>query len=404
MLSALMQDVRFGLRILAKNAGTTVLTVLTLGLALGVNTAIFSVLDGALLESLPVKNPSRLVMLTNPNASMVLGGVVPGERYLLTFPEFAQLRDRTKTFSGLCASQVTLERWTVRIAGSAEEVRGRIVSENYFSVFGVEPALGRFFTQKDATGVGKDPYAVISYDFWQKRFNGSAAALGTPIRLHGTTVVIIGVAAKGFRGETVGEEPGVWLPLLMQPLVLPGFDGLRDTIGQSQNKMMWLHVFGRLKPGVTIAQAQAEVSVLFRGILEAGYPAAMQAEARKEYIVVKPMGPGVFHGRKEFAEQWMLLLGLAGLVLLVACVNVATLLLARAAARTREVAIRLSIGAARTRLMRQFFTESLLLAVLGGIAGLLVSEAAIRALAARFVECQQRAYDCGRHQFARAGL
>jgi predicted permease len=346
-----------------------------------VNTAIFSVLNAALLESMPVRNPNELVMLTNPNASMVLGGLTTGERYLLTFPEFAQLRDRTRTLSGVCTSQVTLERWSVRIAGSSpEQRRGRLVGENYFSVLGVQPVLGRFFSQADATGVGKDPYAVISYDYWKERFGGNPAILGTPIRLRRTTFVIIGVAAKGFRGETVGQEPAMWLPLLMQPQVMPGSDGLRGTIGQSENKLMWLHVFGRRKAGVTIPQVQAEISVLFRAILKAGYPASMQAHAQKEFIAVRPMGGGVFHGRKEFSEQWTLLSLLAGLVLTVACVNVANLLLARAAARTREVAIRLSISAARSRLMRQFLTESLLLTLLGGIAGLLVAGVVLRGL------------------------
>jgi predicted permease len=384
MLGVLMQDVRFGLRILAKNPGTTAITILTMALALGVNTAIFSVLNAALLQSLPVRNANELVMLTDPNASMVLGGMLIGERSLLTFAEFSQLRDRTRTLSDLCASQLTLERWPVRIGGAApEQVRGRLVSENYFSTFGVRPVIGRFFTGKDATGAGKDPYAVISYDYWQRRFGGNAGILGTPIRVHRTTVVIVGVAAKGFRGETVGQEPSLWLPMLMAPLIVPG-DWLQDTMGQSHDKLMWLHVFGRRKAGVSMAQVQAETSVLFRTILQAGYPTSMDTRERKEalhqYIVVKVLRTGVFRGRKEFSDQWALLSALAGLVLLVACANVANLLLARAAARAQEVAIRLSIGAARARLVRQFLTESLLLAILGGIAGVLVAEIVLRAL------------------------
>ncbi len=385
VLGMFMQDVRFGLRMLGKNYGTTVVTVLTMALALGVNTAIFSVLDAALLRLLPVPNADKLVMLTDPNASMVLGGLLTGERSLLTFPEFSQLRDHMKTVSGLCASQLTLERFSIQMAGSSQEqVRGRVVSENYFSVFGAQPAIGRFFTQNDATGRGKDPYAVVSYDYWQRRFGGSTAIIGTSIRLRRTPVVIIGVAAKGFRGETVGQQPDLWLPMLMQPLMMPGMDGLRDTLGESQDKLMWLHVFGRRKAGVTITQVQAEVSVLFRGILEADYPTTMQTEARKEAlqqnVVVKPLQGGAFHGRKEFSDQWMLLLGLAILVLVVACANVANLLLARSAARIREVAIRLSIGAARSRLVSQFMTESLLLAALGGTVGLIVAEVVMHAL------------------------
>ena len=379
VLSNLLQDVRFGLRMLIKNPGSTTVTVLILALTLGVNTAIFGVVDATLLKFLPVRNPQNLVMLTDPNASMVLGGMLAGERSLLTYAEFTQLRDRTTTLSDVFASQLTLERWPVRIAASAatEQVRGRLVSENYFSAFGVRPALGRIFARQDATGVGKDPYVVISYEYWRQRFGGSAAVIGTPIHLHRSTFVVIGVAAKDFRGETVGQQPNLWLPLLMQPLVMPGMDGLHDTMGNTQDKLMWLHVFGRRKAGVSIAQVQAEVAVLFRAILEASYPATMPARDRREalhqYIAVKPLRSGAFHGRNEFSEQWVLLSGLAGLVLLVACVNVANLLLARAVARSREVAIRLSIGAGRARLLCQFLTESLLLATLGGSGGILVA-------------------------------
>lgn len=295
------------------------------------------------------------------------------------------MRDRTATLSGLCASQMALQRWQMRISGGAqEEARGRLVSENYFFVFGVKAAIGRFFTGEDATGVGKDPYAVISYDYWQRRFGGNPAVLGTPIRFYRTTVTVIGVAAPDFRGETVGQNPDLWLPMMMQPLVMPGFDGLHDTMGQSQNKLMWLHVFGRRKADVTIGKVQAELSVLFRGILETSYPITMAAQERKEalnqHIVVKPAGSGAFHGRAEFSEQWMILFALASLVLLIACANVANLLLARATTRSREMAIRLSIGAARGRVIRQLLTESLLLAALGGIAGVFVAAVASRVI------------------------
>ena len=195
-----LQDIRFGLRVLCKNPGTTALTVLTLAPALGVNTAILSVLNAALFRSLPVQNVDRLVILTDPNASMVLGGLLTGERSLITFPEFTRFRDRMRTVSNLCASELTLERWLIRIAGSAqqEQVRVRLVSENYFSVVAMQPALGRFFAPSDAAGVGSDPYAIVSYNYWRSRFGGSPAILGTPVRLHSSHVVIIGVAAKGF--------------------------------------------------------------------------------------------------------------------------------------------------------------------------------------------------------------
>jgi hypothetical protein len=166
LLTECRQDVRFGLRLLAKNPGSTAVAVLALALGIGMNTAIFSVMNAALLKFLPVRNPKELVMLTDPNASLQLGGTVDGERSLLTYTEFAELRDHTTSMSGLCASQVLLQPWTVSLPGrEQEEIHGRFVSENYFSVFGVQPAAGRFFTQQEATGIGKDPYVVISYNY-----------------------------------------------------------------------------------------------------------------------------------------------------------------------------------------------------------------------------------------------
>ena len=323
-------------------------------------------------------------MLTDPNASMVLGGLVAGERSLLGYEEFTHLRDRSTTMSGVCASQLILERWPLRIAGGEQEqARGRLVSENYFTVFGVQPSLGRLFTQYDATAAGKNSYAVISYDYWQRRFGGSSSVLGTPIRIRNATLVVVGVAAQNFRGETMGQDPDLWLPMLSQPLVMPGWDGLHDFIDGSQDKLMWLHVFGRRKAGVSLAQAQAEVNVLFRQILEAGYAtpvAAARKEALDQHIRLRPVQSGAFHGREEFAQQWTILAALAGLVLLIACANVANLLLARAAGRTREVGIRLSIGASKARLVRQFLIESFILATLGGIAGIFVAAIAVQTL------------------------
>jgi predicted permease len=350
-------DIRFALRMLAKNWSSTAIAVGILAIAIGANTAIFSVLNAALLKLLPVRNPNELVMLTDPNSSMVLGGMLSGERSLLGYEEFTHLRDRSKTLSGLCASQMSLERWPVRIkGGSQEQARGRLVSENYFAVFGVKPAIGRLFTQSDAAAAGQDPYAVISYDYWRRRFGESPSVLGTAIRIHNAGLVIIGVAAPGFRGETVGQDPDIWVPLLMQPLVMPGWDGLHDFMNRSHDKLMWLHAFGRRKPGVTIADVQAEMNVLFQQILEADYSTSMTPLARKaalnQNIRVRAVRSGAFHGREEFSQQWTILWALAGLVLLLACANIANLLLARAAARTREVAIRLSMGARKARMVR----------------------------------------------------
>ncbi len=378
-------DIRFALRMFAKNWSSSAIAVGILAIAIGANTAIFSVMNVALLKLLPVRNPHELVMLTDPNASMVLGGMLPGERSLLGYEEFTRLRKRSRSLSGLCASQLALERWPVRIkGGSQEQARGRLVSENYFAVFGVKPAMGRLFLLSDGGVAGQDPYAVISYDYWRRRFGKNPSVLGTKIRIRKATLVIIGVAAPGFRGETVGQDPDLWLPLRMQPFVTPGWDGLHDFMDRSQDKLMWLHVFGLRKPGMTLAEVQAEMNVLFRQMLETDYSTSMTPSARKaalsQNVRVRAARSGAFHGREEFSQQWTILLALAALVLLMACANIANLLLARAATRTREVAIRLSMGASKVRMVRQFLVESLLLAALGGVAGILVAAIACRVL------------------------
>ncbi len=374
----LSKDMRYALRQFARNPVFTCVAVLSLAVGIGANTAIFSIMDAVLLKSLPVRNPSELVSLSDPNSSGVSSGMTNGERGLLSYAEFAQLRDHSKTFSGMFAAESQLDRWHIRISGGPqEETRGRLVSEEYFSLLGVDPMIGRFFSKEDAHGVGQDAFAVLSYDYWQRRFSGNVSVLGTPIRIYGTTVTVIGVAAPDFHGESAGDKPDMWVPMMMQPLVMPGRDWLHEDLSQNMDKVMWLQVFGRLKPGVSREQAQSEVDVLFRGIIETGYPTTLPPDVRKQaldqHLKLHDARTGAFGGRNDFAEQLLILLIVSGVVLLIACANVANLLLARATARSKEVGVRLSIGASRARLIRQFLTESLLLSLLGGVAGLLLA-------------------------------
>jgi predicted permease len=379
------KDLRFAARQFTRNPVFTLVAVASLAIGIGANTAIFSVMNAAMLKSLPVRDPRGLVMLTDPNTSGVSSGMSTGERGMLTYAEFAQIRDHSTTFSGLCAAQAQLGRLPLRIAGGPqEEAQAKLVSEEYFSVLGVDPAIGRFFTRDDAKGPGEDPYAVISYDYWQKRFGGNVSVLSTPIKVQGASLTVIGVAAPGFTGESVGERPDFWVPMMMQPVIMPGRDWLHEDLSQSPEKVMWLHVFGRLQPGVTQSRAQTEIDVLFRGIIENGYPATLDPETRKQaldqHIKLHDARTGAFGGREDFAQQLLVLLGASAVVLLIACINVANLLLARAAARSKEVGVRLSIGASRTRLVRQFLTESLVLSALGGVVGLLLAWGASRGL------------------------
>jgi predicted permease len=381
----LLKDLRYAVRQFARNPVFTAVAVASLAIGIGANTAIFSVLDAAMLKSLSVRDPRGLVMLTNPNESGVSSGLSTGERGMLSYAEFVQLRDHLTTLESLCVAQSQMSRLQVRIAGSQqEEAHGRLVSEEYFSVLGVDPTIGRFFNRDDGKNPGADPYAVISYDYWQKRFGGNVSALGTPIKMLGATLTVIGVAAPGFTGESVGEIPDFWIPMMMQPSVMPGRDWLHEDLSKNLEKVMWLHAFGRLKPGVTQLRAQTEVDVLFKSMLETGYPTTLDAETRKQamdqHLKLHDARTGAFGGREEFTQQLKVLLGASIVVLLIACINVANLLLARATARTKEVGVRLSIGASRLRLIRQFLTESLVLSLLGGAAGLLLAWAASHAL------------------------
>jgi predicted permease len=381
----LVKDLRYALRQFLRNPVFTAVAVLSLAIGIGANTAIFSIIDAILLKSLPVRDPQELVILTDPNAAGVSDGLDSGERGLMTYAEFTQLRDHATTLSGLCVAESQLDRWAVHIGnGGQEDVRGRLVSEEYFSVLGVDPVIGRFFVKEDGKGPGQDPYAVISYDFWQRRFGGNTSVLGTTLRLLNTTYTIIGVAEPGFHGESVGERPDLWLPMLMELQVMPGRDWLQEDLNKSMEKVMWLHAFGRLKPGVSRAKAQTEIDVLFRGIIENGYPTALAPETRKavldQHLKLKDARTGAFGGRDDFSQQLLMLLAASAVVLLIACINVANLLLARATARYKEVGVRLSIGASRVRLVRQFLTESLVLSALGGIVGTFVAWGASRGL------------------------
>jgi predicted permease len=381
LVEATKKDIGYGLRQLIRNPAFSIVAISSLAVGIGANTAIFSIMNAVLLKALPVRNPSELVLLTDPSVSGRVSGIEYGKRTLLSYSEFRRLREDSTSLE-LFASESELDQWQVRIAdGPQEQILGRLVSGEYFSSLGVEPSIGRFFTKQDETGIGKDPNVVISYEYWQRRLGGQTSVLGTPINLSGTIFNIIGVASSNFHGETIGQAPDAWVPLMMEPIIKPGRDWLREDLNGGMEKTMWLHVFGRLKPGVTQAKAQKEVDVLFSRILDTDYPPSLSEEIRKrdlnQRIAVREASTGAFQGRDEVRKYLLVLIGVAALVLLIACANVANLLLARATARQKEVGIRLSIGAERGRLVRQFLTESLLLSTLGGILGLVFARAAL---------------------------
>ncbi|MGA3237968.1 MAG: ABC transporter permease [Bryobacteraceae bacterium] len=371
----ILQDLRYALRIMAASPSFTAVAILSLALGIGANTAIFTLWNGVLHRSLPgVHKPEELVMLSNPDdAGMWSGrwdGRTDGPRSWLTYGEFEQLRDRADSFSALMASQSSLDSWQVRVDGGGwEEVSGRLVSGGFFQVLGVGSAIGRVFTT--AEDRAETPYAVISYSYWQRRFGGRLDVLGKTITMRQAALNIIGVAEPGFIGETNGQQPDLWISMRMQPRVIPGRDLLHDA---PPVKAMWLNVFGRLKPGVTQAQAEAQANALFQAGLESFYGAAASGDRRREYLDqrlrIQPGARGASETRHAYSLSLTALLAAVGVLLLIACANLANLLLARGAARRPEIALRLSLGASRGRLIRQMVTESLALAALGGMAGL----------------------------------
>jgi predicted permease len=367
----ILQDLRYALRTMAKSPSFTAVAILSLALGIGANTAIFSLWNGVLNASLPgVQHPEELVMLSNPDSEGTWTGRSDGERDHLTYSEFEQLRDHAGAFSALMASQSGLEDWQVRVEGGDwEEARQRLVTGGFFQVLGVRPAIGQLFTE--AEDRAETPSAVLSYNYWQRRFGGRPDVLGKALTLRTAAVTIVGVAPPGFLGETSGHPPDFWLPARMQPRLMPGLDRLHDT---PPEKSMWLHVIGRLKPGVTVAPAEAQANSIFKAGLKSFYGAVASGERRRQfldqYLRIRSGARGVSRTRRDFSGSLTALLAAVGVLLLIACANLANLLLARGAARKPEIALRLSLGASRGRLVRQLVTESLALGFLGGVAGL----------------------------------
>ena len=373
-LHVLRQDLRHAVRVLAATPAFTAVAILSLALGIGANTAIFSLLNSVVMHALPVRAPHELVILTNPNARGMGVGAQGGRRSLATYPEFLQLQAQTTGFSSVMASMSGTDEIEARVAGGEPElVTIRLVSSSYFSTLGVSPIAGRTFDARQEPAAGATPYAVISHDYWQRRFGGRPDALGRPMTFRGGIVTIVGVMPASFFGETVGDQPDAWIPLAMQPTVLPGRNWLHDEPG-SVEKIMWLHVFGRLAPGVSLERAQASANLVFQQGLNAYYDSVADADARaryrKQHLEVTPAVTGASSVRGTFTEPLWVMLGAAAIVLLIACSNLGNLLLARTTARVREITTRLALGASRGRLIRQLLTESLCLAIAGSVAGI----------------------------------
>jgi len=362
-------DLRFAVRGFAKSPVFTAVAILSLALGIGANTAIFSLIDQLILQYLPVRDPQSLVLLAGKGQHY--GG--NNGRNALSYPMYQDIRDRNPVFAGIMCRYSQL--FTVGTSSRVEVVSGELVSGNYFPVLGIGAALGRVFNASDDLHPGAHPYAVLSYSYWKSHLGSDPKVIGQTIRVNNYPMTIIGVAQRGFDGVEPGAATSVMVPISMATAVRPGFDNMFNR------RMRWVNVFGRLKPGETKEQAKAGLQPLFHQIiasevLQPGFknasPYAKQQFLRM-WMDVMPGSQGNSFLRRQYENPLWILMGVAGLVLVIACSNLAGLLTARATARKREIAIRLAMGSTRARLFRQLLTESLFLSFIGGALGVAIA-------------------------------
>jgi predicted permease len=368
LIADVFQDLRYAARMLRKHPGFAAAVVLTLALGVGANTAIFSLVNATLFQRMPVTKPEELVY------------VYRGTSGVFSYPGYVSVRDGNRVFDGYAAWGGIVA--SLNAGSAAEMIDGFIVTGNFFDVLGVRAARGRLITPEDDKTPGAHPVAVISHEFWQTRLAGDTGIVGRQVRLNGQPFTIIGVTPPGFPGPRLQAPRSLYVPMMMQAIMRPpraGYSGEQNPDLLNHKTNSWLFGVGRLKPGVEVGQARAEIDAMvtsfFRNELSSPRPPVPAATLVR-------MNDGDANQRQQMISVALLLTGVVGAVLLIGCANIANLLLARAASRRREMAVRLAIGASRARIVRQLLVECVLLSLLGGAAGLGLAYAAIRAFQA----------------------
>jgi predicted permease len=395
MLS-LMADVRYAWRSLRQAPVFTTVAVLSIALGIGANAALFTLVDQVLLRLLPVKDPARLVMLKGPQREHY--GANYG-MHQLSYPMYEDFRDHNEVFDGMfCRHALAVQIGGDAVgtgggaSGGTERATGEIVSGTYFPVLGVRPALGRLFGPEDDRAAGAAPYAVLSHGYWSSRFNRDPNVLGKGLIVNNQPLTIVGVAEEGFSGLDVGETSQVFIPVAMRSQMAPSF--LVNNV--NSRRARWVHVFGRLKPGISAEQAEERLQPFYRSIVQEEVKDKAFARASdytksqfvRSRITLLSGAQGWSYARTTMAKPLWVLMALVGGVLLIACANVANLQIARAAARQREIAIRLALGAGRLRIVQQLLVESLGIAIVGGALGLLIAAASIAPLLSLLVPAE----------------
>ncbi len=368
-----VRDFKYALRTLRRSPGFVAVAALTLALGIGANTAIFSLLDQILLRLLPVKNPQQLVMLT-------MRGRHYGNNWggnAISHPMFRDFQAHNEVFSGMfCRFPHSV---SLTVGGQAERAEAELVSGTYFGVLGVGTALGRTFTPEDDRVPNGYPLVMLSYSFWKQRFGGDPEILGKALTVNGHNMTVIGVAQAGFDGVELGYSPKLFIPVMMQQQIIVG-----NPTMLTDRRTRWVNAFGRLKPGVTQEKAKAALQPFMHSMLEMEVREAA-FKFLKCWIDVLPGSQGRSFFRRELSTPLWVLMATTGVVLLIACANLANLLLARATGRQKEIAVRLAIGASRGRIVSQLLIETLSLSVLGGTAGLALAFWADKALMALYL-------------------